>query len=210
VWSDYMASNNNYSADHFAAKKDFVEKAMAGFLPKRVLDVGCNTGFFSSLAARSGAGVVAIDYDPVVVGETWRNARAARLDILPLVVNLTRPTPGAGWRNSECASFLDRARGGFDAVLMLAVLHHMLVTDRVPLDEIVDLAAELTTDIWIVEFIAPQDSMFKRLTRGRDALHAGLDAAAFENSSRRRFEIVRSQHLEGTSRWLYLMQRRRT
>jgi len=208
TWSDYLNGNNNYSAPHLAAKKKFVEQVLREFRPERVLDVGCNTGFFSAMAARSGAQVVAIDYDPVVVGQTWRQAFEDRLDILPLVVNLTRPTPGAGWRNSECPSFLDRARGGFDAVLMLAVIHHLLVSERIPLAEIVDLAAELTTDLLIVEFIAPRDSMFVRLTRGREELHQGLDTAEFENCVRARFEIARVEHVEGTFRWLYALRKR--
>jgi hypothetical protein len=206
-WSGYMSSSN-YSAEHFEAKSRFAEDAVAEFAPRRVLDVGCNTGHFSALAARGGAQVVAIDYDAAVVGEVWRSARAQRLDILPLVVNLTRPTPGIGWRNRECPSFLDRARGSFDCVFMLAVIHHMLVTERIPLPEIVNLAAELTTDLAVIEFVGPEDSMFRRLTRGREALHAGLTPALFESVCARTFEIVRSQHFEGTSRWTYLLRKR--
>ncbi|MEO7652771.1 MAG: class I SAM-dependent methyltransferase [Bryobacteraceae bacterium] len=207
TWSSYMVSNNNYSSDHFAAKQGFVEQVMREYAPKRVADIGCNTGHFSAIAARSGAQVVALDYDPVVVGSVWRNARTEKLPILPLVVNLTRPTPGIGWRNQECSSFLDRARGGFDAIFMLAVIHHMLVTERVPVPDILDLAAELTSDLAVIEFIAPEDSMFKRLTRGRDELHRGLTTAVFEAACRRHFEIVRTQHLENTSRWLYLLRK---
>lgn len=207
-WTDYMTSNNNYSADHFAAKQRFVTDALAEFAPKRVLDVGCNTGHFSALAAKSGAAVVAIDYDPAVAGSVWRNARAEKLNILPLVVDLTRPTPSTGWRNREWPSFLDRARGSFDGVLMLAVIHHMLVTERVPLAEIMEVAAELTTGILIAEFISPDDSMFRRLTRGRDELHKDLTAEVFESHCRRRFDIVRVQHLENSTRWLYLLKRR--
>jgi SAM-dependent methyltransferase len=207
TWSDYMTVNNNYTAKHFRAKQEFVDRVLAEHHPQRVLDVGCNTGHFSAMAARAGARVVAIDYDPVVVGDVWRAARSERLDILPLAVNLTRPTPGTGWRNEECSSFLDRARGAFDCVLMLAVIHHMMVTERVPLDDVLATAAELTEDLAIIEFIGPEDSMFRRLVRGREHLHAGLSSATFEAAARRRFEILHSQHLPETHRWLYLLRK---
>ena len=207
AWSGYLDSNNNYSAEHFAAKESFVTKALAEIAPRRVLDVGANTGHFSALAARSGASVVAIDSDAVVVGAIWRKARVEKLEILPLVVDLTRPTPGIGWRNQECPSFLDRARGSFDCVLMLAVVHHMLVTERVPLAEILALAAELTTRFAIIEFIGPDDSMFRRLVRGREELHASLGVRSFEDACRPHFEILRSEHVGGTQRWLYLLRR---
>jgi 2-polyprenyl-3-methyl-5-hydroxy-6-metoxy-1,4-benzoquinol methylase len=208
TWSDYMTTNNNYTAGHFEAKQRFVREALAEFPARSVLDVGCNTGHFSALAARSGASVVAVDYDPVVLGDVWRNARAEKLDILPLAVNLTRPTPGTGWLNRECSSFLDRARGKFDAVLMLAVIHHMLVTERVPLADIVELAAELTTNLLVIEYIAPEDSMFQRLLRGREELHKDLTVAVFEAVCGKHFDVIRVQHIEGTSRWLYLLRKR--
>jgi hypothetical protein len=91
---------------------------------------------------------------------------------------------------------------------MLAVIHHMLVTERVPLPEIVDLAADLTSDLLIIEFIAPEDSMFRRLTRGREELHKDLTREVFEAACAQRFETVRSRHVEGSARWLYLMRKR--
>ncbi len=209
VWSDYMGANNNYTESTFAEKEAFVREALAEFAPRRVLDVGCNTGHFSAMAARAGASVVSLDYDPVVLGDVWRAARENGLDILPLAVNLTRPSPGIGWRNRECPAFLDRARGAFDGVLMLAVIHHMLVTERVPLPEILSLAAELTTGMAVVEFIGPEDSMFRRLVRGREELHKDLTPAVFEAACGRHFEIVRSRQIEGTHRRLYLLRKAR-
>lgn len=207
VWSGYMRSGKSYSSEQFDAKHVFVEQVLREYRPKRVLDVGCNTGHFSLLAAEAGASVVAIDQDPVVVGETWRGAKAKGSEVLPLVVDLCRPSPAVGWQNRECRSFLERARGSFDALLMLAVIHHMLVTERVPLESIVDLAAELTTDLLVIEFVGPDDPMFRRLLRGRGELHRDLTVEVFESKCRARFEIVRRQAIEGCNRYLYLLRR---
>jgi hypothetical protein len=207
TWSDYMDAHS-YDDPAFAAKEKFVNEALAQFKPARVLDAGANTGHFSALAAQAGAAVVAIDLDPVCVGEIWRRARGKQLNILPLVVNLARPTPASGWRNQERPSFLDRATGAFDAVLMLALLHHLLVTERIPLAEILALAAELTTSLLVIEFVAPQDAMFRRLTRGRDHLHTALDERAFTEACAAHFEIVKSLTLPGTQRTLYCLKKK--
>lgn len=208
TWSNYFSSNNNYSNDHFSAKCSFVDTVLTECKPNKVLDVGCNTGYFSEIAARCGAYVVAIDYDPVVVGELWRKAYTENLSILPLVVNLTRPTPALGWLNGETPSFLDRAVGSFDTVLMLAVIHHMLVTERIPLKEIVGLAERLTTDVLIIEYISPSDSMFGRLTRGRESLYSYLTKELFESECDVYFTTISSQHIKDTSRWLYFMRKK--
>ena len=207
-WSDYGISNGNYTQKQLAAKRAFVKCAVTEFTPKTVLDVGCNAGLFSEIAAKQGATVVAMDCDPVVVGKLWRSARSQRLDILPLVVNFTRPSPGTGWRNRECCAFLERAGGAFDAVLMLAVIHHMLVTERVPLPDILALASELTADLLIIEYVGPDDPMFQRLTRGRDRLYNDLTREGFESVCGRHFQVVRREQLECSGRYLYVLRKR--
>jgi SAM-dependent methyltransferase len=207
-WSEYMSSDCSYSPEQFAQKEQFVREALAEFPPRRVLDVGANTGHFSDMAARAGASVVAIDGDAAVVGDIWRTASAEKLDILPLIVNLAQPTPPTGWRNRECPSFLERATGAFDMVMMLAVIHHMLATERVPLPEIIDLAADLTTDLAIIEFVDFEDPMFRRLSRGRDELYSHFHADLFEKSVIARFDIVRQRTLAGSHRTLYLLRGR--
>ena len=205
-WSDYMTGNNNYSAGSFDGKVAFVRDCLAKSRPAKVLDIGCNTGVFSLLAAEQGANVVSIDYDPVVIGNLWRAAQEKQASVLPLVVNLGRPSPSLGWSNGECRSFLDRAAGAFDAVFMLALVHHLLVSERVPLPQVFELARRLTKKWLIVEYVGPSDSMFIRLTRGRGHLHGDYNQQVFEETALRYFRIVRSEAVAGSDRRLYLME----
>ena len=208
-WSDY-AEESNYSPHYQPIKRDLVRDILCAHKPKRVLDIGCNTGGFSILAAEQGATVIAIDSDPVVIGKLWRRAATDKLDILPLVVDVTRPSASIGWRNRECPSFLDRARDEFDLVLMLGVIHHLLVTDRIPLSQIIALAAELTTSLLVIEFVAPDDQMFGSITRGREDLYRDLTRNAFDKACSVHFEVLDCKRVDQTSRWLYLMRKKET
>jgi len=205
-WSGYMTADRHFSEDYLQAKQSFVAEALESTAARKVLDVGCNTGHFSRLAAERGASVVAIDQDPAVIDLVWKQAAANRLDILPLVVNLARPTPAVGWRNQECPSFLDRTRGEFDLVLMLAVLHHLLVSEQVPLPAILELAAELTSKFLLIEFVLPADPMFHSLVRGREELYCELTRESFEHFANEFFTITRAHCLTDT-RWIYLLRK---
>ena len=86
---------------------------------------------------------------------------------------------------------------------MLAVVHHLLVTERVPLPEILSLARSLTTKHALIEFVSPEDSMFQKLCRGREALFSGLDQKAFEAALAPFFCVEDLMHVPGSARWLY-------
>jgi SAM-dependent methyltransferase len=212
TWTGYLDHKSLYSPAQLAQKQRFFEEALALAAPASLLDVGANEGHFSFLAAHKGASVVAIDTDPAVVGSIWRRASKEKLDVLPLVVDLTRPTPATGWRNQECLSFLERAGvgsgGGFDMVAMLAVMHHILVTERIPMEDLLDLADQLTKRYLLIEFVGPEDPMFRRIVRGRDRLYANITRESFESAAKTRFELLRSEQIDGLHRWLYLYRRR--
>jgi SAM-dependent methyltransferase len=209
TWSDYQSSTHNYSAEELETKRSFVEQALQDFQPKKVLDIGSNTGLYSEMAAQAGAAVVALDSDPVAAGELFSRGHAANLNVLPLVVNMARPSPALGWRNQEQPSFLERARGSFDGVLMLAIVHHLLVSEGIPLAEIASLAAELTSRVLVVEFVDSEDPMFQRLVRGRGALYASFTRQSFEAAFARAFQTIRQKPV-GAHRCLYLMVKQET
>ena len=205
-WADYMHSLS-YSGADFQTKERFVESAIEETKPGTVLDIGCNTGHFSAICARRGARVVAIDLDSASVGATWRRAISEQLDILPLRVNIAWPTPATGWRNAEYSSFLTRAFRSFEMVMLLATLHHLLVTDRIPLREVISLISQMTTRYALIEYVPTHDPMFREIVRGREALHESLTQEAFEGECRREFSTVRSKQVGARGRTLYLLEK---
>ena len=205
-WSSYMESHS-YVPESFKAKEAFVKGALEEVKPKTVLDIGCNTGYWSQLAARLGSSVVALDYDPEVIDLLYESAVAEKLDILPLVVNFSRPTPSVGWRNSEQKSFLDRAKGKFDCVVMLAVIHHLTVTDAIPLEDVFEAVSQITKRDLIIEYVPPEDPMFKVIARNKKHLVERLSQPNFERSFAPYFGLVRKAPLPGNPRTLYLLRR---
>jgi SAM-dependent methyltransferase len=189
VWSDYAATATHYEDEDHARKHAFVTNALDQTNPQNVLDVGCNTGVYSSLAASAGAAVVAIDTDLQTVDHLARKIQQTGQNILPLCIDLANPTPAVGWQNAENPSFLDRATGHFDLVLMLAVIHHLLLHNQVPLDRIAALASTLTTRHLILEWVPPADPKFQELLRGRGELYAHLTESAFRAAFARHFTI---------------------
>jgi SAM-dependent methyltransferase len=190
TWSDYAETATHYSDEDHARKRSFVTDALAAAQPTRVLDVGCNTGVYSNLAADAGAEVVSIDTDLQAVDRLCANLKGSGRNILPLCVDLAHPTPAAGWENREYASFLSRCTGHFDTVMMLAVLHHLLLRNQIPMDRIAALCSSLTTRHLILEWVPPTDPKFQELLRGRGAIYTHITEAAFRDAFGEHFTTV--------------------
>jgi hypothetical protein len=168
-----------------------------------VLDVGVNTVVYSRIAAEAGAEVVAWDTDVQATDLNWQTALRNDLKILPIIADFARPTPAVGWQNCESASLLDRAKGQFDCVLMLGVLHHLLVTDQIPMADIVDQLCSISKRWAIIEWIPKEDSQFDGLCRGRQELYSHLTEEYFEQILSNRFAVHgRDQLPNGRSLWL--------
>ncbi len=203
-WAVYM-ENHSYPGGAFAAKERFVRETLAGLKPRSVLDVGCNTGHFSRMAAESGALVVGIDQDEAALDQAWLVSRRTGERCLPLRVDFSRPTPGAGWRNSEQKPFLDRARNRFDTVMMLAATHHLVLSSGIPTAEIFRLLHELGARTLLIERVGSADPMARSISRNREHLLPSLDAASFEQALSPWFLLERKADLPGMERSLYFL-----
>lgn len=206
-WSSYMEKSLPYDRNQFAEKVEFVSSVFDKAKPKRVLDVGCNTGFFSIMAAERNASVVAIDSDEVAVNKLWRQAHERGLDILPLVMSLNRPTPSVGWNNNETESFLNRARGHFDMVCLLAVLHHIVYGDGISLPEVIRLIHSITTCYILVEFMNPSDISVQEISRQRTYIQV-ISRIQFEQAISDFFDVIETKDISGGNRTLYWLKKR--
>jgi ribosomal protein L11 methylase PrmA len=204
-WADY-AEHTSYG-ERAAADKDRLVDAFVRELPgPRVWDLGANTGRFSRIAADAGKRVVALDIDPAAAEGHFRAVReAGRTDILPLVADIANPSPALGWAGRERRSLLERADA--DAILALALVHHLALTRNVPLPMLLDLFADLAPSA-IVEFVPKEDPMVRRLLATRRDVFADYDLDGFRAAAATRFEIVREAPIEDSVRVLFLLRRR--
>lgn len=176
-WSEYQGTLTHYTPEQSKQKLDWVRRALETSRPACVLDVGANTGEFSALAAGLGAEVVALERDGESADRLFRMARSRNLSIQTIHADIARPTPAVGWENAESVALLPRLEGQFDLVLMLAVIHHLLLMEQIPLPAIMALCHRLTRRHLIIEWVPVEDPMFQSLMRGRDSLYGSLTEA---------------------------------
>jgi SAM-dependent methyltransferase len=207
TWSDYAETATHYSDEDHTRKRNFVTAALAKAKANRLLDIGCNTGVYSRIAADSGAEVVSVDTDLQTVDRLATNLADSGKNILPLCVDLAHPSPAVGWENRENASFLSRCAGHFDTVMMLAVLHHLLLHSQIPMDRIAELCCSLTTAHLILEWVPPTDPKFRELVRGRDAIYVGITEASFREAFAEYFSTVDELTLTNGRTMLHLRKR---
>ncbi|MCZ6784913.1 MAG: class I SAM-dependent methyltransferase, partial [Proteobacteria bacterium] len=204
-WSDYE-KDDSYSAAGLADKRRLVAEHLKALQPARVWDLGANTGAFSRLAAEQGAFCVAFDGDPLCVERSYaalREAGEARL--LPLLQDLTNPSPALGWDHGERAALAERA--GADLVMALALIHHLAISNNVPLERVADLLVPLAEHA-IVEFVPKQDAKVRVLLASREDVFPAYTRDGFEAAFGRRYEVVRRDAIEDSQRILYLLRRR--
>lgn len=207
AWSGY-GDCTHCTPEYQQIKENWIRDFMQEHPVTSVFDIGCNTGHYSRLFASYNASLISVDLDTAVIDSLSKQNRENNLDILSLVIDLAWPSPALGWDNLETKSFLDRAKGYFDGVLMYAIIHHLLISAQIPLPHIVRLISQLTQKWLIIEYVAPQDPMFQALTRGRMDLYKDFNVEFFEKHFSESFEIVRKKEIVSQPRVLYWMRKR--
>ena len=200
-WKDYMRECS-YDEVERERKGYIVEVCLRIAGGKTAWDLGCNVGLYSQVASDAGYKVVAIDSDPSCV-EILYNSR--KLDsILPLVVDLTNPSPNIGWMNKERDSLLARAPA--DCIMALALMHHLIIGNNVPMRELAEFFGQLGRFL-IIEFVPKEDLQVRRMLMGRDDIFQ-WSKESFEEEFSRVFSINTQTQVMETDRIVYLMERK--
>jgi hypothetical protein len=204
-WADYY-QDDSYDSVGIEHKKQLVADFLDEAAPQTVWDLGGNVGLFSRIAADRGIQTISWDVDPGCVDINYRQVIAnGETHLLPLVLDLTNPSPAIGWENRERMSILER--GPADTVLALALVHHLAISNNVPLDKIADFLAKLCSWL-IIEFVPKSDPKVQRLLSTREDIFPNYTRQGFENELGRLFVIKRSEQIRNSKRILYLLERR--
>lgn len=204
-WGEYY-DNTNYSPEAFDCKKRLLGEFLEQINPGSVWDFGANTGLFSRLAAERNIPTLSFDIDPAAVEKNYLTSLKNReRNILPLLLDLTNPSPGIGWGNKERMSLLQR--GPADTVFALALIHHLAISNNLPLSYIAEFFSNLCNYL-IIEFVPKSDSQVQRLLATRQDIFPEYTKQIFENEFNKYFIIQRSTTIKDSRRTLYLMQRK--
>jgi ribosomal protein L11 methylase PrmA len=204
IWRDY-AEVNSYSSDEARAKARFVAEFAAATRPALLWDLGCNTGEYSKAALQAGARLsIGFDFDAGALERAYLRAKAERLELLPLHLDATNPSPSQGWAQNERKGMQER--GPADAVLALAFVHHLAVAKNVPLDFVVEWIVGLARS-GVIEFVQKHDPMVRELLRLRQDIFADYCQENFEHALRARARIHKVEQVSAAGRRLYWFER---
>ena len=202
-WANYYSATNydEVSAKH---KETIIKKYLEGIRSikiKLIWDFGANDGRYSRCALECGAEVIAFDIDHNAVDFNYAAARKEKMKILPLLLDLTCPSPAIGFANKERNTIDGREKP--DVVLMLAIIHHLAISNNLPLKQIAEWTASFCKYL-IIEFVPKDDSQVQTLLKTRIDIFPDYTVEGFEIAFSYHYQLCSKMNIEKSKRTLYL------
>jgi ribosomal protein L11 methylase PrmA len=204
TWQEY-SRQNSYRDAEAEAKRKFIARFVSEHRPRMVWDIGCNTGDYSVAALQAGArSAIGFDFAQGALDLAFDRARSERISFLPLFLDATNPVPDQGWGQGERRGLA--ARAAADAVLALALVHHVAISGNVPLDRVLTWLTSLAPR-GVIEFIPKSDPMVVELLRLREDIFPDYNEESFVRSMQQRARIVASETVSASGRKLFAFER---
>lgn len=204
-WGDYY-TKTNYTEESFLAKKEIVAGYLEQITAEYLWDLGANTGVFTRIASQLGINCIAFDIDPLAVEYNYLMVKNEQEpNLLPLVLDLTNPSPSIGWNNEERFSLQERVLP--DTVMALALIHHLAISNNLPLKKIASFFNDICNYL-IIEFVPKSDSQVKKLLESRVDVFNEYDQNHFEEALGEYFDIAAKKQIIDSERTIYLMKKK--
>lgn len=208
AWSNYQ-NKRIYEQETIDKKKEFVRKHLERLKPQYILDLGCNTGEFSLLGSQQGAYVVAIDSDEPSINQLYLHCKHTNeRGILPIVMDITNPTPPLGWQLSERQSMFERFNP--DCVFMLALIHHLCLASNIGWKQIFSFLERLGAKQIIVEFVPKSDPMAIQLLANRKDVFDWYTEDQFIQEAAKNYYLIDQVKLPKSDRTVVCLEKRTT
>ncbi len=203
TWDDYY-TDTILGDDYLQAKTALVKLLISSIDYKTVIDLGANDGYFSLLFG-DDKNVLATDADSNCINELYHKIKKEGItNILPLVNNLSVPSPAIGWANTERESITVRLKA--DLVLALALVHHLAIAHNVPLYLIANWLYPMGEHL-IIEFVPKSDEKVKLLLQNRNDIFDEYNLENFKSIFATKYQIIKEEKVGNTNRVLFLMKR---
>lgn len=204
TWSGYYQEMANRH-DYLVQKQNIIENWLGELADIRcAADLGANEGEFSKLLAAKGIKTIAADFDPYCINRLYNKIKVNGIrNILPLVIDLSNPSPAIGINNKERSSFIERTDA--DLVLALAVIHHLSIGKNIPFSMIAEFFSRIGSFL-LIEFIPKNDEKIQLMLQNKEDIFDAYTAENFLKAFEKYFNILDKVIITGTERILYLMK----
>lgn len=205
TWSEYYAEASQRK-DYLENKKQIINQWLDE-IPgiRNAADLGANEGEFSKLSSSKGIRTIAADFDAYCINKLYNGIKGSKEhNILPLIIDLSNPSPANGVNNEERSSFLNRLNT--DLVLALALIHHLAIGKNIPFEKIAAMFSNITKYL-IIEFVPREDEKVQLMLNDRKDIYLDYTKENFIRSFSGHFNMIHEAVVKGSERILFLMRR---
>ena len=204
VWENYSVTNT-YEDEEEKLKASIVERFIKDNELPKILDLGCNDGFYSKIAINDKKNyVVGMDFDPISIDRAYNFFNKKQENFLPLIFDATNPSANIGWNESERKSFKNRA--SFDGLLALAFEHHLAIAKNIPLESVLQWLISIAPK-GLIEFVPKNDTTIKKMLHFKGDIFPEYSEENFEKKILNFAKIVRVDQVTKEGRKIYQYER---
>ncbi|HEX6334042.1 MAG TPA: hypothetical protein VFZ78_07430, partial [Flavisolibacter sp.] len=205
VWSDYYHEAGTRDG-YLERKKEIVAGWIGRHAFRTAIDAGANEGVFTMLLAEKNVSTISSDLDHYSVNRLYASLKEQHTqNVVPLVMDLSHPSPAIGVNNEERSSFLSRAHA--DVALSLALIHHLCIGRNIPFAGVAAMFRQMAPHL-IIEFVPKQDEKVVQMLQQKPDVYEWYTDENFLAAFEQHFTVQEQQPVAGSGRTLYLMQAR--